>query len=61
MPATLPAGAIPLLVPEMLLEIPADPELEAADAALVAAEVVTGRVTVAAIVLPCVKVELIAG
>ena len=61
LPATLPTGAVPLLIPEMLPEIPADPGLEAAGAALVAAGFVAGRVTVAAIVLPCVRVEVIAG
>ena len=60
MPEALPTGAVPLLIPAMLLEIPADARLEAADAALRAAGGVAGRVTVAAIVLPCVRVEVIA-
>ena len=54
LPETLPTAAVPLLIPEMLPEIPADPGLEAAG-------VMAGRVTTAAIVLPCVRVEVIAG
>ena len=61
LPETLPTAAVPLLIPEMLPEIPADPGLEAAGAALVAAGGVAGRVTVVAIVLPCVRIEVIAG
>ena len=52
-PETLTTGAVPLLIPEMLPEI-------LADAGLGGAEIVAGRVTVAAIVLPSVRVELIA-
>ena len=61
LPATLPTATVPLLIPEMLLEIPAGPGLEAAGAALVTAGVMAGRVTTAAIVLPCVRFEVIAG